>query len=87
MGKPIKIEQVRKTAVESEPVKAKNGWITKALLVIALLIAIGSLIACLQLRNTIREQNETLESQLLRQQQLEKTVAQQNEDLDASKLL
>ena len=82
VGKPIKIEQARKTAVESEPVKAKNGWITKALLVIALLIAIGSLIACLQLRNTIREQNETLESQLLRQQQLEKTVAQQNEDLD-----
>ena len=82
VGKPIKIEQARKTAVESEPVKAKNGWITKALLAIALLIAIGSLIACLQLRNTIREQNETLESQLLRQQQLEKTVAQQNEDLD-----
>ena len=85
VGKPIKIEQARKTAVESEPVKAKNGWITKALLVIALLIAIGSLIACLQLRNTIREQNETLESQLLRQQQLEKTVAQQNEDLDGLK--
>ena len=77
-----KIEQVRETAVESEPAKAKNGWITKTLLAIALLIAIGSLIACLQLRNTIREQNEALESQLLRQQQLEKTVAQQNEDLD-----
>lgn len=82
VGKPIKIERVNNKPVETEPVEDKKGWPAKAFLAIPLLISIVSFIVCLQLRSTIRKQNETIESQLLKQQQLEKTVAQQNEDLE-----
>ena len=82
VGKPIKIEQTGKTPVERQA-KEKSGWVTKALLGAALLAAICSLIVCIRLSNTIREQNEALESQLLLQKQLERTVAEQSGDLDS----
>ena len=81
VGKPIKIEQTRKTVATAEAPKAKSGWLSKADFVLALLIAIGSLLVCLKLRNTLHEQQQVIEAQNSKQQQLEKVVAEQNENL------
>ena len=81
VGKPIKIEQTRKTVTTAEAPKSKSGWLSKAALVLALLIAIGSLLACLKLRNTLHEQQQVIEAQNSKQQQLEQVVAEQNESL------
>lgn len=81
VGKPIKIEQTRKTVATAEAPKAKSGWLSKAAFVLALLIAIGSLLVCLKLRNTLHEQQQVIEAQNSKQQQLEKVVAEQNENL------
>ena len=74
VGKPIKIEQVRKKASEDSSAPKKQNWIATAGIVLALLLAIVSLFTIIKLRGTIQEQQE-------KQDQLEQTIIAQNEDL------
>ena len=81
IGKPIKIEQTRKTVATAEAPISKSGWLSNAALVLALLIAVGSLLTCLRLRNALHDQQQVIESQNSKQQQLEQAIAEQNESL------
>lgn len=81
IGKPIKIEQTRKTVATAEAPISKSGWLSNAALVLALLIAVGSLLTCLRLRNALHDQQQVIESQNSKQQQLEQAIAEQNERL------
>jgi proteasome lid subunit RPN8/RPN11/cell division protein FtsB len=82
VGKPIKIEQARKTAAAADEPETKSGWLSKAALLLALLIAVGSLLTCFRLRNALHDQQQVIEAQNSKQQQLEQAIADQNESIE-----
>jgi proteasome lid subunit RPN8/RPN11/LysM repeat protein len=82
VGKPIKIEQARKTAAAADEPETKSGGLSKAVLLRALLIAVGSLLTCFRLRNALHDQQQVIEAQNSKQQQLEQAIADQNESIE-----
>ncbi len=83
IGKTIKIEQPRNTETNASQTKEKGEWLPKVLIILALLLAFGSLLASILLGKTINSQKQTIEAQNNRQQQLEQTIQKQSNTIQS----
>ena len=80
VGKPIKIEppQKKDNEAKQEAPKAKSGWVSKAVITLALLIAVASLIYCMVLTGMLNSQKQMIEEQNSKQQQYEQQLGDNN---------
>lgn len=76
VGKPIKLEQPKKPKEKAAPTAQKGGSFS-ILTLLALLLAAGSLAACLLLWSALNEQKQLLAAQEADRQQLAQTVSEQ----------